>query len=303
MLLSLTVITASVLMVCMGVINGAYVLCSFGVHLMERGSVNHFPPTLQHEIFNVSKQKEIKLTSLLDGGNEYTVLVRQLFLSAGLLGIIMTTYLLAAYNMISFDSLVRLACFVDLKTTLLFSGALTLGVALLGNTVAFRDLIRFYTSLLMEMIFLNAAISSCHILKTKDALIFIVMATCLTGTLYALVHPSEIRAQAYPISPPSSQVTLFLHRGVGEICSIFVDLRVTGRELLEKVSSENPLTIPLSSRLTWCGKNLRSDIPLFEYGVHNLSTLFIEDAGLKGGCDNCSHENDSGDEGHTVGCL
>jgi len=42
-------------------------------------------------------------------------------------------------------------------------------------------------------------------------------------------------------------------------------------------------------------RELRSNIPLLEYRIHNLSTQFIEDIGLKGGTPDCDDENSDAD--------
>lgn len=101
----------------------------------------------------------------------------------------------------------------------------------------------------------------------------------------------------------STRATLFLHRGVGEVCSVFVDLRWTWKEMIEEINLNNhTFEIDQSTKITWCGKTLKPCIPLMDYGIHNLSTLFIEDAGLKGGNPNLdsTRRDDDGDTDRRV---
>ena len=106
--------------------------------------------------------------------------------------------------------------------------------------------------------------------------------------------PYSNRVDDYTLSRVH-QATLFIHNEDRRICTAFVDLNSSGKELLHQLHLDK--NVPSSSRLTWCRKNLLSDISLLEYSMRNLNTIFLGNGGLKGG--NSDSDGDR-DEDHRV---
>ena len=306
LLLSIFFITTSLLVLFIGVINGSYTLCSCSVCLFEEQLHCQSPALRDNVKFIAYNCKEKELATVLDGEafdfNIYDK-TRLLLICAS---VIAAGHLLGI-NGILLDAMVHLAAVAEIKHGLVYASLLSTGIAISVERGALKDVIKLFSSLTLEIALIDNAISTCDCLKSDCALLILSFTGCITFTVCSIafgIHKiccSETSNLEVTL-PTSTNATLFLHRSVGDICTVFVDLSLTWREVLDKVNFSHSLTIAPSTRITWCGKTLRSDIPLLEYGIHNLSTLFIEDIGLKGGTGDWDdvHRDDDSDTDRRV---
>ena len=303
LLLSIFIITSSLLLLFIGVINGSYTLCSCSVCLFEEQLYSQSPALRDNVKFIPSNRKEKELATLLDGEALAFNMYDKTRLLLTCASIVAASHLLGI-NGILFDLIGHLAAVAELKHGLLYAGALSTGIAISVEKEASKDVIKIFSSLTLEMVLIDTAVSICDSLKSDYALLTAALTNCVTLTVcfiaFGIHKLCNCKTSNLDVTlPTSTNATLFLHRSVGDICTVFVDLSLTWSEIIDKVEFKPSLSITPSTRITWCGKNLRSNIPLLEYGIHNLSTLFIEDMGLKGGTPDWDDEDSDAD--HRVG--
>ena len=287
LLLSIFTITTSLMFLFMGVINGWDTLCSCSVSLFEEQLYCHSPALRDNGKFIPSHCKEKELATVLNGEALDFNMYDKTRLLLICVSVVAMGHLLGI-NGILLEAMACLTAAAEIKHGLLYASVLGTGIAISIEREALKDVIKLFLSLRLEIVSIDNAISACDCLKSDCALLTLSFAICIIVTVCFIafgIHKicSSKMSKLDVTLPASTNATLFLHRSVGDICTVFVDLSLTWREVVDKVNSTHSLTISPSTRITWCGKNLRSNIPLLEYGIHNLSTLFIEDIGLKGG--------------------
>jgi len=297
-LLSIFIITTSLLLFT-GVINGSYILCSCSVCFFEEQLYYQSPALCDNIKFIPSNRKEKELATVLDGAALAFNMYDKTRLLLTCASVVAAGHLLGI-NGILLDAMVHLAALAEIKHVLLYAGALSTGIAISVEKEALKDVIKLFSSMTVEMVLFDNAISTCNSFKSDYTLLTVALTNCITLTACFIafgIHKlcrSKTSNQDFTL-PTSTNATLFLHRSVGDICAVFVDLSLTWREVIDMVNFNYSFTITPSTRITWCGKNLRSDLPLLEYGIHNLSTLFIEDMGLKGGTPDWDDEDSDAD--------
>ena len=299
LLLSIFIITSSLLLLSIGVINGSYTLGSCSVCLFEEHLYSQSPTLSENVKFIPSNRKEKELATFLDGEALAFDMCDKTRLLLTCASIVAAGHLLGITGIL-LDVIGHLAAVAEMKHGLLYAGALSTGIAISVEKEASKDVLKIFSSLTLEMVLIDTAISTCDSLKSDYVLLTAALTNCITLTVcfvaFGIHKLCNSKTSNLDVTlPTSTNATLFLHRSVGDICTVFVDLSLTWNEVIDKVNSNHSLTITPSTRITWCGKNIRSNIPLSEYGIHNLSTLFIEDIGLKGGTPDWDDEDSDAD--------
>jgi len=118
-----------------------------------------------------------------------------------------------------------------------------------------KDVFKIFSSLTLEMVMIDTAISTCDSLKSEYALLTDALTNCITSTVCFIafgIHKLCNSKTSNPdvTLPTSTNATLFLHRSVGDICTAFVDLSLTWSEVIDKVNFNHSLVITPSTRIT-----------------------------------------------------
>lgn len=152
------------------------------------------------------------------------------------------------------DAMVHLAAVAEIKHGLLYAGALSTGIAISVKKEALGDVIKLFSLLTLEIVLIDNAISTCDSLKSDYAPLTVALTNCITSTVcfiaFGLHKLCSSKTSNLDVTlSTSTNATLFLHRRVGDICTVFVDLSLTWREVIDKVNFNHSLTITPSTRV------------------------------------------------------
>lgn len=86
---------------------------------------------------------------------------------------------LLGINGILLDVMVHLAALAEIKHVLLYAGALSTGIAISVEKEALKDVIKLFSSMTVEMVLFDNAISTCNSFKSDYTLLTVHLQTAL----------------------------------------------------------------------------------------------------------------------------